>query len=84
MRATSCPSTISATAPDLSPTMPFVAGGPYHHHGPLPHRWHTAVRCHRTQITPSQSVKASGALPPAWLPILSEGAEPADSRNKSW
>lgn len=62
MRATSCPSTISATAPDLSPTMPFVAGGPYHHHGPLPHRWHTAVRCHRTQITPSQSVKASGAL----------------------
>jgi hypothetical protein len=62
MRATSCPSSSSATARTRRPRGPFVAASPYHHHGPLPHRWHTAVRCHRTQITPSRSVKASGPL----------------------
>ncbi|MCP2132797.1 hypothetical protein ABH977_008410 [Bradyrhizobium ottawaense] len=62
MRATSCLRPLALRPRTRRPRGLFVAGSPYHHHGPLPHRWHTAVRCHRTQITPSQSVKASGAL----------------------
>jgi hypothetical protein len=84
MRATSCPSTISATAPDLSPTMPFVAGG-----------LTTTMAHYRTGGTPRfvaigrrsrlrRALRLAERCPPAWLPILSEGAEPADSRNKSW
>lgn len=31
-----------------------------------------------------RALRLAERCPPAWLPILSEGAEPADSRNKSW